>query len=234
MDTVSRGTAMVRERCSVYANRYKTIWSLRRFRLALSGAVLLFLASIVANAFAGAYATEKASNSVSDIILSNTRVYDVDGAFVYGVLALVVFILILLFTHPKRIPFVLYSLGLFFFIRSIFMTLTHLALYPVHAIPDFQNSFILMLFGGSDQFFSGHTGTPFLMALLFWNEKWLRYIFILWSIFFGVVVLLGHLHYSIDVFAAFFITYGIYHIALKFFPKEYAMFMRDEAAYPAK
>ena len=36
------------------------------------------------------------------------------------------------------------------------------------------------------------------------------------------VVLLGHFHYSIDVFAAFFIAYGIADLAKKFFAKEYA------------
>jgi hypothetical protein len=37
---------------------------------------------------------------------------------------------------------------------------------------------------------------------------------------FGVVVLLGHLHYSIDVLSAFFISYGIYRIAEIIFHKD--------------
>jgi membrane-associated phospholipid phosphatase len=58
------------------------------------------------------------------------------------------------------------------------------------------------------------------MALILWDNRLLRYIFLCASVVFGVVVLLGHLHYSIDVFAAFFITYGIYQIATKLFKKE--------------
>ena len=66
------------------------------------------------------------------------------------------------------------------------------------------------------------------MALVYWREKYLRYIFLVWSVFFGAVVLLGHFHYSIDVFAAFFITFTIYHIAIYFFPTSHARFVADE------
>ena len=42
--------------------------------------------------------------------------------------------------------------------------------------------------------------------------------------FFGAVVLVGHLHYSIDVFAAFFITYGIHDLAKFLFSQELHVF----------
>jgi hypothetical protein len=41
---------------------------------------------------------------------------------------------------------------------------------------------------------------------------------------FGIVVLLGHLHYSIDVLSAFFITYSIYHICELFFKTDKKIF----------
>jgi len=57
------------------------------------------------------------------------------------------------------------------------------------------------------------------MALVSGITSFCVYFFIAASIFFGVVVLLGHLHYSIDVLAAFFITYSIYRLAVLFFPR---------------
>jgi membrane-associated phospholipid phosphatase len=75
------------------------------------------------------------------------------------------------------------------------------------------------MFGG-DLFFSGHTGLPFLIALIYWDHKTYRIIFITLAAIFGSVALMGHLHYSIDVFAAFFITYAIYHIAMQIFKKD--------------
>ncbi len=48
--------------------------------------------------------------------------------------------------------------------------------------------------------------------------------------FLCAVVRRGHLHYSIDVAAAFFITYSIYHIAIRWFKKDKEIF---ETGLPA-
>lgn len=62
---------------------------------------------------------------------------------------------------------------------------------------------------------------PFLMALIFWDDKYARFISIFASIIFDVSMLLGHLHYSIDVFSAFFIAYTIFVMAQKIFAKDH-------------
>jgi hypothetical protein len=205
------------------AQRYKIVLANKSFWLSSIVGFVIFAGSIFANFYAGNYATEVASNSVTDIILSNVRVFDIDAIFIYGSLALIIFVAVLCLIEPKRIPFVLLSFSLFYFTRAIFISMTHLGPYPGHV--DLNTGNILgRLFSGSDMFFSGHTGAPFLLALIFWDTKILRYLFLGWSVLFGVVVLLGHLHYTIDVFSAFFITYGIFHLAIFFFKNEYALF----------
>ena len=211
--------------------RYKASRFDRHFRFSIPAAIALFIASMVANGYAMQYATDKASNSVTDIILSNIPVFDVDWLFVYGAIGFVVLIVILSLFYPKRIPFTLHAMSVLFLTRAVFVSLTHLGLYPTHATLDFQSKIILAIFGGGDEFFSAHTAIPFLMALIYWHEKPFRYFFIAASLFFGVIVLLGHWHYSIDVLAAFFITYGVYHMALWLFPKERALFLEDEMAH---
>ncbi len=197
---------------------YQIHFKNRKFIISLVSSFLLLLISICINFYAGTYATERASNSVTDIILSNTRVYDLDGMFVYGSFLFAIFIAFICFYRPNKIPFTLKSISLFIVIRSIFITLTHLGPFPSQAI---INSDILskLSFGG-DLFFSGHTGMPFLLALVFWRDKTIRYIFLSFSLIFAIVVLLAHLHYSIDVLSAFFITYTIYKIALFIFKKD--------------
>ena len=73
-------------------------------------------------------------------------------------------------------------------------------------------------------FYSGHTAFPFLLALIFWDNKYLRYLFLFLTVFFGASVLLAHVHYSIDVFAAPFIVYGMFIITTRLFPHDYALF----------
>lgn len=210
--------------------RYRTSWFDQRVRFSLPIALLMFILSVVASFYAIGYATHSASNSVTDLVLSNIPIFDVDRLMIAGTLLLIVAIVLLFLNHPRRLPFGLYALTLFFFIRSGFTVVTHVASYPLPASTyDFSSKIGQFLFGfGGDLFFSAHTAVPFLMALCFWNKPTLRYIFLAWSAFFGIVVLLGHLHYTIDVLSAFFITYGIYQIAVWFFPRERELFLAEE------
>jgi membrane-associated phospholipid phosphatase len=104
--------------------------------------------------------------------------------------------------------------------------LTHLGPVPFQT-PIEVNNILATVITGNDFFFSGHTGLPFLMALIFWEEKWIRTITLLVTAIFSVSVILGHLHYSIDVFAAFFISYGIFAIAKNFFSQDYKLFKAE-------
>lgn len=189
--------------------------------------ILLILAGGIIQPLSIHFATEAASNPVSDIILSNIPVFDVDGLFVYGLLLFLGYIMFLCIRYPRRIPFMLNALSLFVIIRSVFVILTHVGPFLPHVQSDFSPT-LTRLFFGSDLFFSGHTGAPFLFALMYWHERVKRWVFLVWSGAFAVIVLLGHLHYSIDVAAAYFITYSIYHLALHFFPRSRAWFVEDD------
>lgn len=206
--------------------RYRVYSRRQEYRLRLVFSVIFFALSLVLNQLAVHFSTVKASNPVTDIILSNTPVFDVANLFVYGTLIATIASLLVGLQHPRYIPFALHAVTVFFVIRSLFVSLTHLAPFEVHLADDFGTT-INYAFFGADQFFSAHTGLPFLGALLFWHEPRWRYFFLSMSIFFAIIVLLGHIHYSIDVLAAFFITYGIYHICLWLFPADRELFLSD-------
>ena len=205
-------------------DKHKFHWSQHSISSSTPLAFLFLASSLVVNYTAGNYATKNASNGVTDILLDNLSIMDVDGIYIYGALLFGLFIIILLIREPKQIPFIIKSTALFVFIRAIFISLTHIG--PIlQQAPLISNAIFRNLMFGADYFFSGHTGLPFLMALSFWNNKYLRNLFLATCFTFGASAIIGHYHYSIDVFAAFFITYSIFHIAKIFFAKDYKIFI---------
>ena len=216
-------------------NKYKDHFTRKEFLISCGIALVFLSISFVINYYAAAYALSRESNSVTDIILSNIPTFNVDEIFVYGPIIFWFIIALFTFHDPKKIPFTMKSIALFILTRSIFITLTHIGPSPDRIILDaldwnilktFTSSTNFFLFSsGGDLFFSGHTGLPFLMALVFWNNKSLRVFCLLSAIMFGIIVLMGHLHYSIDVASAFFITYTIFHIAEWLWKKDRLMFL---------
>ena len=208
----------------LFIKRHKELWRRTDFIISVLSGFLFLIGSLVINYFAGIYATERASNTVTDIILDNLPTVNTEFIFVQGIFIFLLFVVWLLIKEPKQIPFVLKTIALFVIVRSIFITLTHLGPPADNSFANYTGIIKKFTFGG-DLFFSGHTGLSFLMALIFWEKKYYRNIFIAISILFGAAVLLGHLHYSIDVFAAFFITDGIFRIAKRLFIKDRQLFL---------
>lgn len=189
----------------------------------------VFLAGLFANYWANIYTATRASGIVQDLILNNIPTIPLDDVYLEGFAILLLFITLLGLYRPHRLPFLLKTIGLFIGIRSFFIILTHLSV-PLSATAALDyaptNSFIKSLSSGNDLFFSGHTGLPFLLALIFWKDRLLRYLFLATSFLFGIAVLFAHVHYSIDVFGAFFITYAIYDLAVWLFTKDHKLFHR--------
>ncbi len=213
------------------ARLYRTLFSNRAYVRALSEGAAFLAASTIAIMAAVSYATVHASNPVDDFVLSRVGPYNLRFLFVYGTFAAFILTAGLLAWRPNRLPFALKSAALFLLTRSVFVALTHIAPSPI----DPQKApFFNAIFYGSDLFFSGHTGLPFLAALAFWHIPQLRMAYLALTAFFGAVVLLGHYHYSIDVLAALFITYGIFQASRWLFAREYALFRSSESASAQK
>ena len=203
---------------------YKKLFTDKQFVLSVVFGFLLLFVSLVVNFYAGTFANEHASNAVTDLVLDNIPVFNVDAIFVYGPFFVWIIVTVLGLKSPQKIPFILKSIALFVFIRSGFITLTHIGPFPDQIqINDPWEVINHFNFGG-DLFFSAHTGLPFLMALVFGYNKDIRAFFTLCAVFFGAIVLMAHLHYTIDVLSAFFITYTIYHIAIVLFHADYLRF----------
>ena len=123
---------------------------------------------------------------------------------------------------PDKIPFIIFTFALFFFIRGICISSTYIGIPPDHITPYLDiniNIFSVVQFFRNDLFFSGHTGIPFLISLFFWNFTYFRNLFIIISIIMAFTVISMRIHYTIDIIGAYFITYGIFKISLVAYAK---------------
>ncbi|HSW55410.1 MAG TPA: phosphatase PAP2-related protein [Ignavibacteriaceae bacterium] len=130
-------------------------------------------------------------------------------------LSLIIFV-VTTFNKPDKLLIAFQAYGLLLIFRTIAMYLTPFEAPETIILLD--DPFVQFFAKGDiltkDLFFSGHTGTLFLVFLLAEN-KTLKTIFLILTILVGSAVLLQHVHYSIDVFVAPFVAYGAYRIIKK-------------------
>ncbi|MFA6519529.1 MAG: phosphatase PAP2-related protein [Candidatus Paceibacterota bacterium] len=183
-----------------------------------------------ANIYAFAYSERPTSSYVGDLFLDNLPAVDLNLIIIEGAFLSIVLGTLYVLSKPRHILFALKALALFIIIRALFISLTHVGVYPTHIDPGsgfFADIYSYLNFQ-LGFFFSGHTGLPFLMALVFWDHRTARMVFLSLSVVFGVAVLLAHIHYSIDVLAAPFMAYGIFGISKRLFPRDYALIQQAE------
>jgi hypothetical protein len=204
--------------------RHTHFWN-KEHLFSLISSVSLFILALIIQRIADIYVGKIQGTPVDDIILNNLPAVDIDSLIIFCTLLLTFIIVILFSAKPKYLNFGLKAIALFIIVRSFFISLTHLGASPEQL--QFDPATIgywlynVLYNTRGDYFFSGHTGIPVLMALIFWPEKKWRYFFLITSGVSGAFVLLAHIHYSIDVFAAPFMTFGIFTIARHLFKKDY-------------
>lgn len=187
----------------------------KKFRLSFIIGLSILVASLIVNFFATRVTSEFRVVSVPDLILDRIPAVDLSFLYVWGIYFIVlVIILYPLLIQPEIASFTAKTIAAFILIRSFFILLTHTGVpAEFYNIPQWSDLPFIRYFYTNDLFFSGHTGLPFLAALLFWENRVMRYFFLSASVIMAVTVLLMHAHYSIDVFAAYFITYSIYKVS---------------------
>ncbi len=148
-----------------------------------------------------------------DLLLAHLPVVDLRALFLWGFAAFLVALVVLgVWRERRRLAHIVWLYALLISVRSLFIILTPMrrpegALW-VGGNPLYDAIGRYLTFK-NDLFFSSHTALPFLAFLVF-RDRWARAFFLACSVTLAATVLLTRLHYSIDVFSAFFITYALY------------------------
>ncbi len=124
--------------------------------------------------------------------------------------------IVTLLSSPDRLLFALQLYTLMVIVRIIAMYL--LPLDPPAKMILLKDPFVELFGTGKtltkDLFFSGHTATLLILFLVS-QKKIIKSIFLISLIIVAVSVLLQHVHYTIDVFAALLFTYACYELLIK-------------------
>lgn len=181
----------------------------------LIAGLIFFVVTLIIEMYGGEYTKRTAQKSppLSDILLDFLPTVDLNFLYVETMGTLMTVFCLYQLTRPQTVPYVLATLSLFTLVRRAFLIMTpfgaHEKTMPNHGFKMHRKLAHKLFQGDGDYFFSGHTGLPFLFFLL---TPWppLAAIFLISSLFMAIAVLYMHVHYSIDVFAAPFITYTIF------------------------
>lgn len=190
---------------------WKSIISVKKRRWLLLSGILVLINSLFLNYFVSTWVDSVSKTAVGDLFLDLIPVFELNFLFFWAVFFFWIGTTVFLLMHPKQLSFICWSLCLFVLIRCFFISLTHLG--PPESAINIPDSLSWFNFS-ADMFFSGHVGGPFLVALII-ERRLIKNLIIIYSICMVGIVLMAHGHYSIDVFASFFIAHSVSVIVKK-------------------
>lgn len=188
-------------------------WQLRSFRnktiiaLALVAIILLLLPTFFA------FIEKREGMVLQDFVLDRLPAMDVSIPTFIIIWSVVLLVFYRMFQNPGLFLVVAYGFILMCMLRVL--TISLIPLNPPPGLIALKDPIANIAYGGKnifitkDLFYSGHTGNMFLFFLCL-QHKWDKIIALSASFMVGILVMVQHIHYTIDVLAAFIFTYFIY------------------------
>lgn len=188
-------------------------WQERRFRNKTIIALLLVTIILTLLPTFFAFIEKREGMVLQDYLLDAIPAMDVSIPTFIIIWSVVMLVLYRIYQNPRL--FLVVAYGFILMCLARILTISLLPLNPPTGIITLQDPIANIAYGGNgifitkDLFYSGHTGNMFLFFLCL-EAKWDKIIALTASFLIGLLVLIQHIHYSIDVFAAFIFTYFIY------------------------
>ncbi|MFY7900440.1 MAG: phosphatase PAP2-related protein [Chitinophagaceae bacterium] len=195
---------------------WKTAWQNKIFRQRFLISVICIISLMIFFPYFFQYIEERNGHQLQDIVLAKLPAVDVSIPIFAIIWGTGVFTTIRGIQNPQIV--------ITFFWAFIGLSITRIGTIlafpleaPINIIP-LADPISNAVYGGKfitkDLFYSGHTATQFLMFLCLKN-KFDKMLTLVSTLLIGGLVLLQHVHYTIDVLAAPFITYGCFLVAKK-------------------
>jgi membrane-associated phospholipid phosphatase len=188
-------------------------WQERRFRNKTIIALLLVALILLVLPTFFALIEKREGMVLQDYVLDAIPAIDVSFPTFVIIWSVVLLVFYRIYQNPRL--FLLIAYGFILMCLARILTISLLPLNPPAGIIVLKDPIANIAYGGKgifitkDLFYSGHTGNMFLFFLCL-EAKWDKIIALAAAVLIGILVLIQHIHYSIDVFAAFIFTYLLY------------------------
>ena len=189
------------------------VWQHKRFRYKTIIALLLVAIILILLPTFFAFIEKREGMVLQDFVLDAIPAMDVSIPTFAIIWSVVLLVFYRIYQNPRLFLVVAYGFILMCVLRVL--TISLLPLHPPPGLIVLKDPIANIAYGGNgifitkDLFYSGHTGNMFLFFLCL-EHKWDKIIALAASFLVGILVMVQHIHYSIDVFAAFLFTYFIY------------------------
>lgn len=201
--------------------KWKHAWANSRFRIQIiSGSTILIFILIIFSTFL-ARIEQREGRVINDWLLNHIPSIDLS----IPIFAMIWASVILLISQAIKNPsiFLLYLWGFIFLMTSRMITIFLVPLNPPQNLiplidPLINKTFYDGVFITKDLFYSGHTATVLLMSFCL-KKRWHKIITLIAACCIGIMVLIQHIHYAIDVIAVPIFTYLVYYLTKKFVEK---------------
>jgi hypothetical protein len=188
-------------------------WQLKRFRYKTIIALLLVAIILIMLPTFFAFIEKRDGMVLQDYVLDAIPAMDVSIPTFTIIWSVVLLVFYRIYQNPRLFLLVAYGFILMCVLRML--TISLLPLNPPPGLIVLKDPIANIAYGGNgifitkDLFYSGHTGNMFLFFLCL-EAKWDKIIALTASFLIGFLVLIQHIHYSIDVISAFIFTYFLY------------------------
>ncbi len=207
--------------------QWHSAWQIPSFRIKFLTGLVLLLAILVYFPFFFKAIDNRHGVVLTDIVLQWIRPRDLSLLVFLLIWASFLLLIIRIIPAPDLALLVLWGYGLLTVLRMICIGLV--SLNPPEGLIPLADPLTNLFYGSHyithDLFFSGHTAT---VCLIFFclKRRWDKYFAGLATVLTGLFLLIQHVHYSIDVLAAPFITYAVYRIARLITSREHRLLTR--------
>jgi membrane-associated phospholipid phosphatase len=188
-------------------------WQERRFRNKTIIALLLVAIILTLLPTFFAFIEKREGMVLQDYVLDAIPAIDVSIPTFVIIWSTVLLVFFRIYQNPKL--FLVIAYGFILMCLARVLTISMLPLNPPAGLIVLKDPIANIAYGGNgifitkDLFYSGHTGNMFLFFLCL-ERKWDKIFALTASFLVGILVMIQHIHYSIDVIAAFIFTYFIY------------------------